>query len=156
MGSPVEYSTISATTFLACASVSKPFRDLLAVLWNSWHTDSASFRLVCLVERLVRVPSGVVKQQYQYGEFGLRVSDDMRIKQVGTIVGTFYGVRQVLMCLFSNIIGYLGVLNRYEGSIPFTRSTFLSFLKPVVCWFTPVCSAETGYIPGNIPTSLRW
>ena len=69
------------------------------------------------------MPSGVVKQQYQYGEFGLRVSDDMRIKQVGTIVGTFYGVRQVLMCLFSNIIGYLGVLNRYEGSIPFTRST---------------------------------
>jgi hypothetical protein len=43
--------------------------------------------------------------------------------QVGTIVGTFYGVRQVLMCFFTNKTDYLGVLNRYEGSIPFTRST---------------------------------
>ena len=120
---------MSATTFLACASVSKLFRDWFAALSTSWQTAIASRRLVCLVERLVREPSGVVKQQYQYGEFGLRVSDAMRIIQVGTIVGTFYGVRQVLMCLFSNIIGYLGVLNRYEGSIPFTRSTHTSFAQ---------------------------
>ena len=123
MGSPVEYSTMSATTFLACASVSKLFRDWLAALSTSWQTAIASRRLVCLVERLVREPSGVVKQQYQYGEFGLRVSDAMRIIQVGTIVGTFYGVRQVLMCIFTNVFWVLGVLNRYEGSIPFARST---------------------------------
>ena len=127
MGSPVEYSTISPTIFLACASVSNPLRDLLAALSTSWQIASASRRLVCLVERLVREPSGVVKQQYQYGEFGLRVSDAMRIIQVGTIVGTFYGVRQVLMCIFTNVFWVLGVLNRYEGSIPFTRSTFSLF-----------------------------
>ena len=128
MGSPVEYSTISAKTFLACASVSKLFRDWLAALSTSWQTAIASRRLVCLVERLVREPSGVVKQQYQYGEFGLRVSDAMRMIQVGTIVGTFYGVRQVLMCIFTNVFWVLGVLNRYEGSIPFTRSTSPPFI----------------------------
>ena len=129
---------MSATTFLACASVSKLFRDWLAALSTSWQTAIASRRLVCLVERLVREPSGVVKQQYQYGEFGLRVSDAMRIIQVGTIVGTFYGVRQVLMCIFTNVFWVLGVLNRYEGSIPFTRSTFptpflISYLQFYTC-----------------------
>jgi len=68
--------------------------------------------LVCLVERLVREPSGVVKQQYQYGEFGLRVSDAMRMIQVGTIVGTFHGVCQVLICLFTNKSACLGAMNR--------------------------------------------
>ena len=42
-----------------------------------------------------------------------------------TILVTVDGVRQVLICFFSNENGYLGVLNRYEGSIPFTRSTLL-------------------------------
>ena len=88
----------------------------------------------------MRVPSGVVKQQYQYGEVGLRVSDDIRIKQAGTIVGTSYGVRQVLMCIFTNVFWVLGVLNRYEGSIPFTRSTSIislttSSLRIYTCLF---------------------
>ena len=103
---------MSATIFLACASVSKPFRDWLAALSTSWQTAIASRRLVCLVERLVREPSGVVKQQYQYGEFGLRVSDAIRMIQVGTIVGTFHGVCQVLICLFTNKSGCLGAMNR--------------------------------------------
>ncbi len=131
---------MSATTFLACASVSKLFRDWLAALSTSWQTAIASRRLVCLVERLVREPSGVVKQQYQYGEFGLRVSDAMRMILVGTIVGTSYGVRQVLMCIFTNVFWVLGVLNRYEGSIPFTRSTSIisfttSSLQIYICLF---------------------
>ena len=73
---------MSPTIFLACASVSNPLRDLLAALSTSWQIASASRRLVCLVERLVREPSGVVKQHLDAGE-EVDAKDD---KFVGTFL----------------------------------------------------------------------
>ena len=66
MGSPEARSTISETTFRAWISVKTPFLACCDARSISKQTAIASRLFVCLVERVVRVPSGKVKQQKRY------------------------------------------------------------------------------------------